>query len=538
MLAAPIVCSGCKGGPKQSKTLSKELSGSLLRNIPSDSFGFFKWDGSSAAYKRLLKSPWAGSGDVSSLIAQRKGAYADLLKSFLGLGIYKSHEEYITQMGSEAVFFVSPNNSAAKSVSQNDNYVSGLVFKPKNKSAKEIIDVFKKSLGEQQIETSSLAGPNIKDGFTFSVEDNGKKQSFFVAEKNGLGVIAQSKEAVLGVIDKSTESLPAIVSDPQFSKLTSNVTRTEDIFGFGYVDLKNFKSSKKSSAAFAGKEITALSFAFGMEKTPVSRINVKWDSDMSSSWGLRGTTADSRELLNVVADKPIFYLEFDGVVLEKIIEGAGKGNKQLPQDFAQLLAQINIPAKVGVALHFHGTQTSFLPLPEFLLVAKTSKARELAPQLEKAISRLLDGNPMMAGQDWKTKELAENVSTKFLQSPIGLSLYLAHRQELVFLSSSLDFIKSQLSADPKNEKPFQLGKRSEESFTQGVGLGNMYLDFLEVGVLLEKVGGTLTMFAPQNQPAQSVLDPKNIADLKKLGVLVAEFRLNKDVTSINTYYEN
>ena len=77
----------------------------------------------------------------------------------------------------------------------------------------------------------------------------------------------------------------------------------------------------------------------------------------------------------------------------------------------------------------------------------------------------------------------------------------------------------------------------KDHLTANPTLGSIYLNFNEVGSLMENVGGLVSMYAPQSDEAKKLTSPEQIAEIRKLGVMVGSVSVGEEVIELKSAYQ-
>jgi hypothetical protein len=521
--------SNCSRSTEKQESVLKSLNQSLVSRLPETTFAFFKWDGGSEPYQRLLKSPWAGTGDVSVYLGQHSEAFEDVAKLLQAAGVDIKKESFWTQTFSEAVFFISP------SVDESSQTIEkGVVLAPKNKDIPQLFKALRAALGKKEISVTEVKAEGVLEAVEFNVERDGKKEKFVVGRSDKLVALAQSSSMVQSIIRSKAKTSPRLVELASKAGIFENLPNKKNRFAIGVIDFDSLPGIAINNVSQGASGVALCSMA--MLKTPVTDFRYKPGKSSSfSAWQTKSNGKEGLDLLKSVRTKPLLYLDSDGVSIERIIQTLQARAKD--KSYAENLADLEIPSRFSLAIDAKSSAKSFLPIPDFYLVFKTNNPSKLSGQLESLIGNIIKTQGALGGMAWSDKQIAEGVAVKMLASPIGFSIYLGTGGDRVVLSSSEVFLKNEMTspgtADPKSVfKSGALGSLSAQA-----SLGNALIDFNELAVLLESVGGTLRMFAPQQQSGQEILEEENIKKLKGLGALVAEIRLKKEILSVHSYYE-
>jgi len=491
----------CKGGQKSQED--------LLKKIPDHSAAFFKWDGGSAAYAKLLDSKWASFVDSSSFSKKGDSRFKQIVEVFKKAGLDTSVKSFWTETLSDAVFFVLPDGS------------KGAVIRPKVKDINALYKTIRKSIVQKSLSTFPLNSKKLSEGLSFEIKNNSKIEKYFLTKKENLFILAQSEKTLLEIIDKQDAKFPAIIAKVEEKKLLEELPDEKDRYGFAVAD-----SNRLDEARFnTGYVVASLS----MKKQPVTEVRFE---NLHSLQPI-ATKDEAFQLLSRLRNKPLLYLDSDGVFFERFIAKL-KGEPSFKK-YQSLIEDLKTPSRIALAVNAQSSQSSFLPLPEFLLLIKSDNPKKISQKIKILSETMLARNQMTAALRWSDLALNEKISVKTLATPIGFNVYLGTVGDKVVLTSSEKIIRSEMFSEPGVDVKAIARTAAISSVRSKMSLGNIFVDFKELGIMLEKIGGTLRMFAPQQQVTQELLKKDNIEKLKSYGMLINEFKVRDNYLSLQSY---
>ena len=157
------------------------------------------------------------------------------------------------------------------------------------------------------------------------------------------------------------------------------------------------------------------------------------------------------------------------------------------------------------------------------------------------IQKLVDSGSSqtgMPGMAWADKQV-QGVAAKTMMSPLGVGVFMAKLDNMV-VAASTEAQLGQMIGAQKGEGA-QLAKTlttsMKDHLTAQPTVGNIYLNFNEVGSLMESVGGLVSMYAPQSEEAKKLTSPEQIAEIRKLGVMVGSVSVGDDVIELKSAYQ-
>ncbi|MFN8388705.1 MAG: hypothetical protein U0136_00270 [Bdellovibrionota bacterium] len=518
-----------------------DLSKSLVSYLPDQTVGFFLWEGKHPAYKKLMDSPWAsGQNDISKVLNESNPELDQLKDLLKKVGIDANDKETWRALFSEAAVFATGGPSADKAAAL------GVVFRadPSAKLSDKMTALRNALKQDAQVETADL---KVSKGSGFSLKkkdaEPGSLDKVYVGWNQDTGVVGSSEWVVDNSLSAPGGKVPALVGSDQFAKAAKGLPQDEDRFATGYVDVAKLlevaaKISPSSSAVPPNEvPVKAVSFAMAMDEAPQSSLRMIYDpADKSKNQWLGALNASSSSsLLQAMPNKPLVFLSLDGQTLKKAkeigLQSAGPAGKA----YASQLAFLDNIKRVGLAARPAAPGKSMIPMPDILLVLESSGAASTESQLKQILGGVAQGMGM-PGMQWSEKQIA-GVPVKSMVSPFGVGIFLASNKDLVIVSSSEAQMQGALSGSTTGTFAAGMPARVEQVFAKEQTLGNIYVNFEEVGTMMESMGGMLAMYAPPNGDANKLLEAKNIESIKKMGTVVGSVKLEDGAIGVDSYYQ-
>ena len=539
VFALVLMLAACSGEKKRTATPAEApkavaLSSDLLKKVPEEACGFFVWKGSHDAYKRLMESPWSGSGDFASMIQDSSGEVGKAAKLLTAVGLDPNDKETWRNMFSEAVFFALPPKAESPEPS------IGVVFRSQGIEIADKLAAIKEELKKSgtKVEDISIEGVG---GVKFEVEQQAgeqKLQHVYFLVNDGLGVFGSKEEAIAQVLKKKSEALPSIVTASKFERTTFGLPAEKNRFAIGYFDLEQLFASPAADTAAKETPLKAASMALSMGDTPQTDVRMLYeDTADGENWAASLKPSSSAALVPSVPKQPLLFLSFDGQTLKKVKElAAAKAKDQNPQLLSQL-SFVDSLQRVGIAARVAPVGQSILPIPDLLFLMQTSEPAAAEQQLKSLISGAMQGSPMTASMQWTEKELEDGKKMQALMSPMGFGVFLASTDSLVLAASTEAQLRSILAGSENGLFQKALSPGAVDVFSEQPNIGSLYLNFEQVGAFMENMGGLLAMYAPQDKNAQSMLEAENIKAIKKMGTMIGSVTIDKGVIGIKSFYQ-
>lgn len=542
-------CSSCTEETKRTVVPPKveekvDLSGTLAARIPANSYGFVKWDGKHPAYEKLLNSPWAGSGSLMSVMESSDSEIGKITSVLSRVGLDPTDRETWRKVFSEAVFFFAPGSQSDQAGVSGPPAI-GVVFRSDKIELAGKLKEIRGQLGGTEFEVAdvSIAGA---EGFSFvsktETGQSGVPAKIFLVSKDDLGVLASDQAVIEGVLNSKGESLPVLVQSDQFKRSVSGFPGKDKRFALAYFDLARLVADAQARGGpDKSKDIPfeAVSFALGMDKSPETDIRLVFDPAKSgeNSWFNALAVSRSDKIASAVPGKPLAFLSIDGQTVSKIKQLASAEAQNVQTPWLDQLAFLDSAKRIGLVARLAPIGQSILPLPDLLLVFDTSNSEQTAAQIEKLVMSLMQGNPTMAGMQWVEKDVGGGKKVKSMMSPLGVGVFLATKGDLVLVASTENQLKALFSDSSKGVFGGSLSAQAETVLSADSTIGNIYLNFEEVGSFLQNMGGLLSMYAPQSKEAGELLQPENIDSIKKMGTMIGSVTLDQGIIGFRSFYE-
>jgi hypothetical protein len=349
---------------------------------------------------------------------------------------------------------------------------------------------------------------------------------------------AFSKSALEGLFGTATTSgLANIRALPEFAKAEDAVRSPEAPLSFGFASLKlmeplfdqpqevdndfSMKHNPVAAVAFGQGYSTQMVTTAGLVVSPTNDVQKNVFTAFEGS-GLPATA------FKLPPDTAVSF-SLDARILGKL-ETVLKG---LDDPSASMALQ-QIKNIDGITLGVrNGDGTT--PLPDIYLTLDSSTREQVASSLEMGI-----GLGMMAtGQQpqWLSKDISGN-PTRYFLTPIGLGVYVSspkNSKSLIVASSERavkDISTSEVSGGASLDTAMSRSLR--DRVPSATSFGSLYLNFMQLGNLLDSVKGTVSSMVGPNPELDQALDSTR---LKKLGVGIGNLSYANGVFKIQSVVE-
>ncbi len=535
-------CSDANESSKQQLTIAAEdftLKSELLGRIPDDSLGFIVWQGSHPAYQRVLNSPWAESASLTSLLPDSNPQLTQVFDVLAAADLDPRDLNVMAQIFAEAVLF---------SYRAGDAQVQhGLLFKPETQTASKVIG----SLTEA-VEKSSYASSKVevagKQGVKILLPQQAKnppignvatvERELFAVAHDDIAILALSEAAIQRVVEKTTPSAPKVIESADFKQVMQPLPSSADRFVTGYFDVAGLVTPKAENAADVQQSfpLRAVGLSNSMSELPQMDL-IALPSDASKAaafFTASSATLESAKFRGLLPGKPLLFLGVDGAMLQQLKLSLAARFGGAGSDLDQRLAFLSSLSRFAIAAKVAPVGQSILPIPELLFLLETSEPSKTKDAIKRLVSMGLKNSPMTASLQWTEKTLVDGSTIESMMSPLGIGLSLAEKDNLVFVTSSEPLAQAILAGGGEANFQSSLPPRISELYSEENNLSEFYLDFVEVGTLLQNMGGVLALYAPQDKNAQQLLEAEKIAKLKKMGLLSARVRYRDGLVSLRT----
>jgi hypothetical protein len=538
-----IIVGACKRGQpsegaQREKTVETvDLSHTLVTRIPGDSFAFMKWDGAADAYSKLMASPW-GKASYSMLTPKDGSGHGQVSSLLKAIGLDPDDSNVWRQLLSEAaVFAVYPEPESKEAA-------LGVVFRARDLKLAEKVTALKAELLKSGETAGDLAAED-GTGISFSLKDSSGQQNstYYLAYEGDIGVLSSNKAVLTSVLKSKGESLPGVAQSEGFKQGVVGLSAAQSRFGIGCIDIQQLlQHSGRNIPADMEKEraaLKALVFAFSMEEAPLTVGRLVYDPTglTPDSWLNTINASKADTLLAETPDKPLFFLSLDGLAVKRVKDAIGKELAEAKPPALQQLSALDAVSRIALIAAVAPLGQSMLPLPDVMLVMDTNNPESTRQGIEELVKGSLANSPSTAAMRWSEKDIDGKNKMKAIVSPIGVGAFLAVKGNLVFLTSTENQMRDVFTGKWKEGIPKALTGQAKAVLVDNPSVANWYLDFQELAHMLDNAKGVLSMFAPQQQDAGSLLGPENLDFLAKKGKMVGSLSSRDRIIELRATYQ-
>ncbi len=519
----------------------------LLQKLPEGSAGFVVFDFAGDGYKRLRTSPWANDMQGLSTIKaaveelQANGATEEqikvaktLLDSLQKLGLVA--EDGTSQIGkvmSIAVGFASVRKDEKLPID-----LGVFVRAASGTNLTDRVQILKGILTEAGLKTSEQKIGEVQ-GFTAELpsdEPDRVDMALHVAgnaDRLGISFSKSSLEVLFS--DKATNGLATLRALPDFGKAEESVRSPESPLSFAFVSIRSLAplldgegdeapldlkdapiSAIAVSQGFSGQMVTSA----GITVSPTNDIQKSFLSAFENS-GLPATA------FKLPADTAV-SLSLDARILAKL-ESVLKGL----DDPSAAMAVEQLKNIQGITLGVRSGDGSS-PVPDLYLALDSSTRDQVASTVESGI-----GLGMMAtGQQlqWLSKDIGGS-PTRYFLTPLGVGVYVSSPKSsnsLIVATSERAIHDISASNSSGASLDTAMSKALRDRVATASTAGSLYLNFIQLGNVVDSVKGTITSMMGPNPELDKALDP---ARIKEFGVGIGSLSYANGVFKIQSAFE-
>jgi len=533
---------GCTKDKAPEAVDSFDLNTGLAVRLPATTVAFIEWDQSVNSYKKLAQSPWMPEKSISlDSFTRNDPSLNRFLTAVRNAGIAPEERKTWETLFHRSIAFVAAGNGKSQKMA------GALYFEatPDAQISKKLT-----ALKEEIIK----AGIAVKDhklstgtGFVAEISDpppQGEPTLVYVAWKENRGAIATQAWPLAELLGQTNNKLPKLVNTPQFQKSITGFPGNKTRIGFGYVDMALFIQNlsdewKKQiqDASLDSMPVKSLAWASSMTNVPHNDFRLVFDASSADQkqWFAALGNSTPESVMAVLPEKPLLFTSIDGKTIARLKDIAVQQMQAANSGIQKRLSVLDQLRRVGFVIRMAPAGQALLPIPDLMIALESAapgETKDLITQLGAELAAGAGTAPLA----WTEKEI-EGQAVQVMTSQFGIGAFVIATENLVVITSSEMLMKS-----------FLLGSKPDSK--RGVGdfpprvqmalkeptMSNFYVDFRELGALMEQMGGLLSMYAPQNQEAKTLFEPGNIEELKKMGVIVGTIKLENDVIGFKSFY--
>lgn len=557
---------GCKskseggGGAPVSTAPISDLSSTVIGFTPETTLGFFQWDMTSPAYKKLAASPWGSGNDLFSSLDMQTPELEKVQEILKRVGIDPKNHKQFEELFSTGVVYAAPGID-----NQNDIGITALIKSSTGGLADKMPNV------KREFSTAGIAVQDLTvadgAGFSFdsaafnstaanSVATSGTTNpaaahKIFVAWNKQSTAVGSNESLVRAALASKGGATPKLAATPEFGSATKGLPVATSRFGLAFVSLNDLMKAANAldpstppGSAAGDLPVKAIAAAFAMEDAPQTEFRVvcKTENDKQREWFAALNSSTSSSLLPAVPTNPLLFLSIDGTTIKRFKEMYAKSLGTVDPETQSLLAALDHIKRIGISARVAPIGQSFLPVPDIMIMAETDNAAATQKSIVDAASLALAVSGMPGGADWQDTKVNET-PVKAYRSPMGFGVFLAAEKGLVIAASTEPQLKSSLDIISGKTPGLSgsLSARASGVLNKGEDLANVYFNFEQIAAMLESLKSTIAMFAPPGSPegaqAQSFLEPARIESLKKMGSLIGSVTVQNELISVKSFYQ-
>ena len=533
-------------------TVAFDYSKTLVRHIPDNSFAFAHFDLNHPAYNRWTNSPWGVKEDIDFVEklgdSEVKQAISVLKKAQIDITDKKALEGIFTS----GVLFAAPGKT------KNEEPLAGILFNSKKgQGISEKAEAIKGALASENIPVKDLTLKN-GTGFQFKVKvsENSsadptlqKKNTEFdvcIGWNKSYTVAALTERSVDAALGTDGNTLPKLLESPTYKKATQGFPGADSSFSSGFFDLKQlvqvlqaYSDNPESAETLKNIPLEGFSFSTAMTDVPENyyRLLYSPENQKSKTWFKAIGASTSADLIATQPSNPILFASLDGSTIRRVkdLSLANLGAAKAP--YEEQFKALDGITRLSLSAEAAPLGQSMLPVPGMLIAIETKNASELRTIVSGLVEQGFGGAGMPAG-NWQTKTI-EGTEVKFLITPLGMGVFLATQNNLVIAASTEALISTALKGAASGNSSFAkaMTERTTGVLKEKATVGNLYVNFKEVGSLFENLGGMLSMYAPDATKNGEFLQKDSIENMKKMGVLVGSVTVGKESVDVSTFYQ-
>ena len=254
--------------------------------------------------------------------------------------------------------------------------------------------------------------------------------------------------------------------------------------------------------------VQGLAVSYAMEDAPRTDFRLLLDPAQKTGSILgQLSSSDSKNLLSGVPKNALLFLSLDGLTLKQLKDAAAKNMPPESQMLPSELAILDSVKRVGIAARIAPPGKSMLPIPDFMIAVEATNADNVASQLRSLVGKKLSESGLATQTNWNSKQVG-SASLYSLPAGFGFNAFSASTGGVAIISSSEDLLTNVMStAGTKTNLANGLSASSSQVLAGKNSIANLYLNFNELGTLLETMGGLLQVYAPQEPNTPTPLSP-------------------------------
>ena len=553
------------------------ITNPLFTQVPTEANGFLEWDLSTAAYKKLNSSPWSGSQEIAMFKSGTSADEMEVVRALRKVGLDPAQRSTWESLCERAVVYTVKRQSTESTPlialrcqgsvnAKIEEVVSALKteLKSTGKNFKEepvgkgeaFSFELKDSTPASSVAAPTAIPPTTPDGTSTSAKTEASTVTsdtlaqattaqtakalpvrVYFGHENKDTLITLNANLLKQAFSGTSNAIPALVSSEGFKAATTGFPDSSSRFILGYLDVASVVNALSSNFPEMAQDLAKipfnfLSFSGAMDQAPTTELRAAYNSKDESQKGWFDALGSSLSsaVLNSAPKSPIAFLSIDGQTVKKLIEKTFPEQKQ--EDLAKFSEMLGGITRIGLTGKLAPLGQSMLPLPELLIALETTDAEKVKIRLKELAGAGLSKNGMPS--QWTDKQIGKD-TVSFALTPLGLGVFVASKGNNVLVASTESQITDalQLSSAFTTSLPNRIGSALQDEQT----VASIYVNFEQVASFMETLGGTLSMYAPQDSGAAQSVNQENIAAIRKMGLMVGAIKVESGVISWKSFYE-
>lgn len=397
---------------------------------------------------------------------------------------------------------------------------------------------FKSAFVEEHFKVTEESFAGGGRGYSVAAADAGAVDTTFYvgALKDRLAVTSSRALTEAFLTDTKSSWIQEVRKTEAFKVATRDFTSGPEQFAVAYVDLNRgvrtitelIPADTRSQVNASNLPIDSIAFEGRFKDTLTYRLACGVAPRNPDQKGiLTQLVAGSEQgALLTMPQGGSFYLTVNGQVFRSLRNALLKESQvaDAMKIYEKELSLIDSIENVGFSVR---NARAGSPFPDILLSAKSSRAAELQTLVkEKIVSGVAQSG--MQGMSFLTKQV-KNVPTSYMNSPLGVGVYLAVSGGNLLATSSELALEDQIEVSSgKTSFVSSLSPNSQKVFSTAHTLGAMHIDYGRGVELVEGVQGSFAMFTG----GQAMVDRATLDEFRKLGTLSGSVAIQDGLLSL------
>ena len=266
------------------------------------------------------------------------------------------------------------------------------------------------------------------------------------------------------------------------------------------------------SAALATVPVAAALFTGAFDRELSSDLSVvTTESPETKKWLEPLQSKTAQPFLAKAPGELFFYLGLDAAALAKISDALKESGQPEAAAGADALLQQEATRNLKALMIGLAANETGAPFPDLMIAGNTEDPARAAKSLEEGLSGVL-GSLGLPLTEWAEKKI-DGHTVRFINSPMGLGLYLATSGDALYLASNEKLLEKSLK--PESSLGKKLGQGVQQYVAKTSPAAFVHINFAQVADMMESLQGTLAAFSG----GASQIEPAQVAELREMGAL-------------------